>query len=323
MSNKTMFDVVKGDLVQLEREMLAVVNSSLDLITDIGTHLVEAGGKRLRPALYFLAARCGNFHKEKIMPLAVAIELIHMATLVHDDVIDSAGTRRGIATANAKWGNQLAILSGDYLFAKAFSLVAKNQYDPRVMVILSDIICDLSEGEIIQNEKTFKASEDKMEYYARIAKKTANFIAASCQLGGIVAGIEEKEVEALQKYGYAIGMAFQITDDILDITATSAQIGKPAGNDILQGIATLPVIHALDTSPNAAELREILTQRDMDKEMLARALAIVHATDAVEYSYGKVKMYLEEARGVLSAAVPDEIRAAYIEVADFIGMREF
>lgn len=303
--------------------MLSIVRSPVELITDIGMHLVEAGGKRLRPALYFLAARCANFDKKKAMPLAVSLEMIHMATLVHDDVIDNAGMRRGIATANAKWGNQLSILSGDYLFAKAFSLVAKNRYDFRVMMILSDIICDLSEGEIIQNKEIFKASQNKAEYYDRIAKKTADFIAASCQLGGIVAGLKEEAIAALWEYGHAIGMAFQITDDILDITATSQQIGKPAGNDLLQGIVTLPVIHALEVSPAAEELRKIAMTRDMTPQMLARGLEIVHATDAITYSYTQVKRYLEQARRVLPTSLPEEIRQTYACVADFVEMREF
>lgn len=323
LSKNKIFAIVGNDLSELEDSMIAVVQSPVELITEIGTHLVEAGGKRLRPALFFLAAHCKDFKRDTVLPLAVSIELIHMATLVHDDVIDNADTRRGVATANAKWGNQLSILSGDYLFAKAFSLVATNKYGDRVMGILSDIICDLSEGEIIQNKETFKASDNKAEYYERIAKKTANFIAASCELGGIVAGMSKDECKALWEYGYSIGMAFQITDDILDITATSQQIGKPAGNDILQGIVTLPVIHALSVSPDAEELRKIVATRDMTPEMLSRGLSIVHDTDAIEYSYRKVSEYLEQARMVLPESVPQEIRQSFCCIADFIAMREF
>lgn len=303
--------------------MLAVVQSPAGLIADIGVHLVEAGGKRLRPALYFLAARCGEAGQKSVLPLAVAIEMIHMATLVHDDVIDNADVRRGISTANAKWGNQLAVLSGDYLFAKAFSLVARAHYAPRIVEILSEVICNLSEGEIIQNKETFNPTKDEAVYEARIAKKTADFIAASCQLGGIIAGLAEHDVNALYRYGHAIGMAFQITDDILDVTATTQQIGKPAGNDLLQGITTLPAIRALMVSPDAVELERILSTRDMDNTMLERGLQIIHATDAVDYSYVKVKEYLDEARGVLPETIPEEIRITYKTVADFIAMREF
>lgn len=322
MSKSVMFDVIKEDLAVLEAEMHRTVLSPVDLITQIGTHLVDAGGKRIRPALCFLAARCADFQRERVMPLAVAIEIIHMSTLVHDDVIDEAATRRGIPTANAEWGNQLAVLSGDYLFAKAFSLVIEAGYSHEILGILSEIICDLSEGEIIQNKETFKASRDIAEYNERIAKKTANFIAESCRLGALVSGLAGEKAMALREYGYCIGMAFQVTDDILDITATSEQIGKPAGNDIRQGIVTLPVIRALEISPNSSELEAIVKNRDMTDSDVERALDIIRQTDAVEYAYCEVRNYLDRALAALPD-MPEEIRQAYGTIADFIGMRKF
>lgn len=323
MSKNAMFDIVKEDLAKLESEMLSVMESPVDLITDIGTHLIEAGGKRLRPALYFLAVRCAKKKETNAMALAVALEMIHMATLVHDDVIDSADMRRGVMTANAKWGNQLSVLSGDYLFAKAFSLVAKGHYDPCVVEILSEIICDLSEGEIVQNRETFQAVREEDAYYRRIAKKTANFIAASCRLGAIVAGLKEAEADALRAYGYAIGMAFQITDDILDVTASSETIGKPAGNDMLEGIVTLPVIRALGVSPRAEELERIVTTRCMDQDTLTRGLELVRQTDAVEYAYRKVDAYLGQALDALPKSIPANVRENYAAVAEFVAMRKF
>lgn len=318
-----MFDVVKKDLEELEKEMLSVVSSPVDLITEISTHLVEAGGKRLRPALYFLGVRARKEVNKYATDLAIALELIHMATLVHDDVIDSAATRRGIPTANSKWGNQMSVLTGDYLFAKAFSLVALSKYDQQVLLALTNIICAMSEGEIVQNRQTFIPSTDEQEYFGRIAKKTADFIAASCQLGGIIAELNDDEIAALYEYGYSIGMAFQVTDDILDITATSEQLGKPAGNDILQGIVTLPVIRALTVSSDKEELTKIVSTKGMGQEMLKRGLEIVHATDAVEYSYRAVDEFLDRARTVLPSSLPQEIRDTYIYVADFIAKRKF
>lgn len=322
LSNK-MFDVIKQDLAVLEDEMLAAVESPVALITEIGTHLVKSGGKRIRPALYFLAVCCGSFRQERAMPLAVAIEMIHMASLVHDDVIDSADTRRGTPTANAKWGNQLSILSGDYLFAKAFSLVAGNHYDERVTTRLADLVCGLSSGEIIQNKEIYKASRDVEEYYERIAKKTADFLEICCELGGIVGEVDAPVIDALRVYGASIGMAFQITDDLLDLTADAATIGKPAGNDILQGIVTLPVIRALNTSPDSAELERIVTNRSMTAAELARALDIVKASDGLEFAQAKVDEYLAKARAVLPASLPADVREAYIMAADFIGGRKF
>ena len=313
LSNK-MFDVIKQDLAVLEDEMLAAVESPVALITEIGTHLVKSGGKRIRPALYFLAVRCGSFRQERAMPLAVAIEMIHMASLVHDDVIDSADTRRGTPTANAKWGNQLSILSGDYLFAKAFSLVAGNHYDERVTTRLADLVCGLSSGEIIQNKEIYKASRDVEEYYERIAKKTADFLEICCELGGIVGEVDAPVIDALRVYGASIGM---------DLTADAATIGKPAGNDILQGIVTLPVIRALNTSPDSAELERIVTNRSMTAAELARALDIVKASDGLEFAQAKVDEYLAKARAVLPASLPADVREAYIMAADFIGGRKF
>lgn len=318
------FGIVQNDLTALEAELLSVIHSPVHLITEISEHLVQAGGKRLRPALYFLSARCGGQNDSaNIQPLATAIELIHMATLVHDDVIDNAATRRGIPTANSKWGNQMSVLIGDFLFAKAFSIVASNQVSERVMQVLTEIICSMAEGEIIQNKDTFNPDQSEMEYLDRIAKKTADFIAASCELGALTAKLSNEDVQALRDYGYSIGMAFQITDDILDMTASSEQLGKPSGNDLRQGIVTLPVLYALQHSPNAAELKNIVSTRAMSETQLERGLEIIHETEAIDYSYRLVSEYLNRARSVLPAGMPADIKEAFLAVAEFVEMRNF
>ena len=253
----------------------------------------------------------------------MALELIHTASLVHDDVIDEADTRRGCITANAKWDNQVAILSGDYIFAKAFGLIADGEYGNYVSKRLADLVCNLSVGEIIQNHTVYHAVKDLDNYYNRIQKKTADFLEICCELGAYVGGFEQEEVRRLAEYGHCIGMAFQITDDLLDILQTSEKIGKPAGNDIRQGIVTLPVIHALNVSADAAELENIVTDPAMTDEMVARALAIVKATDGVEIAKAKVEEYLDRAREVLPESLAPEIREAFVMVADFIGDRDF
>lgn len=323
MSND-IFGVIKKDLALLETELLASMVSPVELITEIGTHLVKSGGKRLRPALYLLSARSGPvFDASRVIPLAAALELIHMASLVHDDVIDHADTRRGTLTANAKWGNQVSILSGDYIFAKAFSLVAGNSYDSRITTRLSELVCDLSSGEIIQNRGIYVAARDIEAYYGRIAKKTANFLAVCCEMGAIVSEMDEDTMHRLYTYGYSIGMAFQITDDLLDITSSKKKIGKPAGNDILQGIVTLPVIRALETSPDKQELEAIITNRGMTEEMLQRALKIVKESDGITFAQGRADNFLETARKSLPGTLPEKIRQAYCKAADFIGHRDF
>lgn len=322
MANIPMFALVQEHLAAVETELQSVIHSPVELINDIGHHLIQAGGKRLRPALYLLCAHSGvqNFHG--LLPLAVAIELIHMATLVHDDVIDVAATRRGKPTANVRWGNHASVLTGDYLFARSFAIVAANTRND-MLKLLTDIICSMCEGEIIQGKEAYKLDLTEDEYLRRIAKKTADLIAVSCQLGGMSANLPEAQVQALYQYGYDLGMAFQITDDILDVTASSEQVGKPVGHDLRQGIITLPVLYALRHSPQAQELEMIIAERRMTDDNVNRALDIVHQTEAVEYSYRKVYEYLEHARNIIPAALNEEVRQALTQIADFIGLRKF
>ncbi len=323
MSNP-MFDVIQSDLDVLNEGLIGAVSSPVALVNEVGTHLVTAGGKRIRPALCLLAARGSKtFSLEKILPLAEALELIHTASLVHDDVIDEADTRRGEPTANAKWDNQIAILGGDYIFARAFSLIAEGGYGDYVAKRLAELVCNLSVGEIIQDHTVYQAVKDLDNYYERIQKKTADFLEICCELGGLVGGLPEEDTKKLAEYGHCIGMAFQITDDVLDIMQTSEQIGKPAGNDIRQGIVTLPVIHALNVSADAEELAEIVTNPEMTGEMVERALEIVRMTDGVEVAKAKADEYLERARQVIPADLPAEIKDAFVQVADFIGDRDF
>lgn len=323
LSNQ-MFDVIKSDLEVLEQGLQEAVTSTNELVTEVGLHIVTSGGKRIRPALCLLSAHGGrSFDLAHVLPLAEALELIHTASLVHDDVIDEADTRRGTATANARWNNQVAILSGDYIFARAFTLIAEEGYDAHVSKRLAQLVCNLSVGEIIQDNAIYQASRGMDDYYERIQKKTADFLEICCELGAMVGGMDEEEVAKLGEYGHCIGMAFQITDDLLDIEQTTEKIGKPAGNDIRQGIVTLPVIRALEVSPDAKALESIVTDMDMTDEMVERALAIVKATDGVDFAKKKADEYLARAKAALPENLPAEIREAYEMVADFIGDRDF
>jgi heptaprenyl diphosphate synthase len=322
MKKIVMFEIVQKELAQVEAELITVIHSPVSLITEIGGHLIEAGGKRLRPALYLLCAHNGQRKTTQVLPMAVALELIHMATLVHDDVIDNSMTRRGIATANARWGNHISVLAGDYLFAKAFDTVAATS--GKMLKILTNTVCVLCEGEVIQIQSAFDPRQTEADYLSRIAKKTADFIAASCQLGGMSACLPAQDIQALYRFGNAVGLAFQITDDILDITGSQKQLGKPVGNDFRQGILTLPVIRALQNCNYGTELREIILQKKISSENLARGLAIIQGeTDAIEYSYQRVNSYLEEARTILPGSLDEDVRRALLEVADFVGLRKY
>ncbi len=324
LTTNKMFFVIKKDLASLEKMLYETVESPVGLITEIGHHLIASGGKRIRPALYLLATKSAeNVDKNHIMPLAMALEMIHTASLVHDDVLDNAATRRNSATANAKWGNNIAVLTGDYMFAKAFASIAQNDYGTRIHERLASIICDLSEGEILQNYFGYTIPESLDIYYERIAKKTANFIATSCEIGALVVKLPESDVKALYEYGYCIGMAFQIVDDILDLTSDSKKIGKPAGNDILQGVITLPVIYAYNHSSHSDELKAIIENRQMTAADLKRAIEIVKETDGIEFAREKVNEFLSRAHDILPETLPKSVRHSFDEIADFIGNRDY
>ena len=324
MLPNAMFDVIKSDLAELEDKLLEAVVAPDDLVTEVGTHLVTSGGKRLRPALCLLSAHGGKaFDLAHALPLATALELIHMASLVHDDVIDKADTRRGAPTANAKWDNKIAILAGDYIFARAFHLVTEGGYGDAVAGRLAWLVGNLAVGEIAQDKEMYRASRDEQDYYDRIQKKTADFLEVCCELGALVGGMEPKEAAALAKYGHDIGMAFQITDDLLDVSQTSEQIGKPVGSDIRQGLVTLPVLRALQESGDRDELLAIVTNDAMTDADVARALAIVKETDGIAYAKAKADAFLAHAKAVLPEGLPADIQDAYVQVADFIGDRDF
>lgn len=324
MNTGSLFASVQNELISVETQLNMFIQSPVSVIADVGHHLVQAGGKRLRPALYLLCAKNGGRTPSppELLPMAVAIEMVHMATLVHDDVIDNAAIRRGLPTANTCWGNRLAVLSGDYLFAKAFWLVA-SKANNTMLQVLTEVIESMCEGEILQSQECFQVELAEDNYLQRTAKKTADFIAASCRLGGLSAGLAAADIEALAQYGHAIGMAYQITDDILDVIASSQQIGKPVGNDLRQGILTLPVIYALQNSAQRRDLAMLITARDMSEPNLAAALGLVKASNAIDYSYARVNAYINQARQAVPACLAGDVRDLLLAMTDFIATRDY
>lgn len=322
MKQQDMFGLVRDHLAAVETKLGSVISSQDDYITDIGGYLLKAGGKRIRPGLYLLCARPQGAESARVLATAVAIEMIHMATLVHDDVIDCADTRRGIATANARWGNHPAVLAGDYLFARAFSLLAQ-EADGETLGVLTSVISDICEGEIAQTRHYFNPAQNEDHYLDRIAKKTARFIAASCQLGAKAAGFGAEDIKSLYDYGYAVGMAFQITDDILDVTGTPEEIGKPAGNDLRQGVLTLPVLYALSQHKHKEELKKLILAQDMSDHYSQRCLAMIQDSEAIDYSYNRAKEYLSLAIKSLPGLLAGDARAPLLNIAEFIGLRKY
>ncbi len=286
-------------LARVEAELRRAVLSPEPLLSEVASHLVDAGGKRLRPALLVAAAAAtGAGPAEPVVQGAVAVELVHMGSLYHDDVIDEASSRRGVQSANARWGNLVAILAGDFLLARASEMAAG--LGTEVVSVLAKTIGRLCQGELTQLQYAFSTSRPETAYLDAISRKTASLLAASTRIGALVAGASPGEVEALDDFGHAFGMAFQIWDDIRDLVCTEEELGKPAGHDMLEGTYTLPVIRALADPESGPELSGLLG-RPLDGPELEKARAIILATDAVRGSIVEGRRWADRAAAALAA----------------------
>ena len=318
-----LFSEIQDDLRAVEKRLKAVVQVPNPILKETATHLLDAGGKRLRPALILFGAKFYNFDLEKVIPLAVALELIHMATLVHDDVVDAAMTRRGKPTVKARWGNSISTHIGTYLFAKSLILISAYEDKPLVSRVLSETSVKMCEGEIQQISSSFDVLQNPKDYFYRINRKTALLIAASAQLGAVACGAPPSVHMPLKRYGHNIGMAFQITDDILDMVADQTQLGKPVGGDLRQGIITLPVIYALKNSRKKERLTELVQNVEKNEEEVQEAIQAVKDCGAINYSFDVAAKYIQKAKDELAALPPVSVRNTLALAADFIGIRKY
>lgn len=318
------YTIIKNELQAVETCLQKIVDTPLPLLSNIGSSLIGAGGKRLRPALFLLSARLSNRESyDDLVPLAASLELTHVASLIHDDVIDNSGLRRGRETANAKFGNHVAVLAGDYLFASVFGLIGEKEY-PRVLGLkLAEMVKLLTIGEIQQDSALYKIPDGTHEYYRQIERKTAEFMAVCCETGALVEGLDSGIADRMHEFGYNLGMAFQITDDLLDITGDEKTIGKPAGSDIKQGVITLPVIWALKNSPKKERLAVIVSNKMMTETELCEALTIVRDSDGIPYSKQKVQEYIRLAKSAIPDECKPELKKSLESLADYILKRTF
>jgi heptaprenyl diphosphate synthase len=284
-------------LARVDDELRRAIASPEPLLTEVAAHLVDAGGKRLRPALVLAAAAAtGTAADDEVLRGAVSVELVHMGSLYHDDVIDEASSRRGVESVNARWGNLVAILAGDFLLAKASEIAAG--LGTEVVTVLANAIGRLCEGELSQLHYSFSTSRPETAYVDTIASKTASLLSASTRIGGIVAKATPFEIESLTTFGHAFGMAFQIWDDVRDLVCTEAELGKPAGHDMLEGTYTLPVIRALADPVAGAELSALLGH-PLDGPELDKARYMILATDAVRESIAEGRRWADLAAQAL------------------------
>lgn len=311
---------MRNELNKIESNLKLEVEAEHPLLKKTAQHLLEAGGKRIRPVFVLLSGKFGDYDFEQLSKVAVTLELIHMASLVHDDVIDDADTRRGFPTVKAEWDNLTAMYTGDYILAR--SLIQITQIpNQKLHQVLANAIVRMVQGEIDQIKDLFNIQQNIHNYLRRIKRKTALLISVSCQTGALASNAKPEYVHALKMFGYNVGMAFQITDDILDFVATSKQLGKPAGSDLKQGNITLPVIYTLATE-KGNKLRDIIINNQVE-ENLSQAIEIVKESGAISYAYQLSDKYLLKAHAALSCLPNSKEKKHMQEIANFIGNRNF
>jgi heptaprenyl diphosphate synthase len=311
---------LKSDLSYVENRLLDEVRSKQKDLENAASHLLKAGGKRIRPVFVLLSGQFGRYDREQLARVAVALELIHMATLVHDDVIDDAKTRRGIPTVRSEYGNRMAMYTGDFIFARALMLLSELP-NPTIHQQLSDSIVRMCEGEIDQIRDFYRIDQNLRNYFRRIKRKTAILIEISCKLGGLAAEAKTEYVKALGRFGYYLGMAFQIVDDVLDFTASEAKLGKPAGADLLQGNITLPVLYALHASECGPSLRNLI-RSDMTRAEANQSIGLIKQSGGIEYSKKVADLYLQKCLKELTKLPKNQARDSLEAIAIFTTSRD-
>jgi octaprenyl-diphosphate synthase len=318
-------DHVRPDLDAIETRMNADLGSDVRTVYVLTRHILNAGGKRLRPAMVALAARAVNpdVSRERLATVGAAVEFVHMATLVHDDVVDNTATRRGKPTANAVFGNGIAVLSGDYILARAMRLLALDG-DLRVIRTVSEITIDMSEGEVMEIAATGKADLPLADYFEILRKKTAMFVEGCCRCGAIVAGADDRLEDALANYGYRLGMAFQIADDLLDYTGDPSITGKPRGSDLRDGRATLPFLLGLESATPAQRKRLMAAfgNAAMDDAGVLEVCDLLAAHNAFDRTREAARNHVERADAALALLPPSTARDCFAALTDFVVQRD-
>jgi heptaprenyl diphosphate synthase len=310
---------VRARLDRVEEALEKAVVADSELLATSARYLLSAGGKRFRPMLVLLSGYFGDHTDPRLIPGSVAIELVHLATLYHDDVIDEADDRRGVPSANARWDNTIAILTGDYLFARASELSA--DLGTEVCRLLARTIAVLCDGQIREVDASGKVEQTESNYLEIIRRKTGVLIATSCRLGGLLSDADEAHTDVLEAFGESLGMAFQLSDDIMDLTSSQLELGKEPGVDMREGVYTLPVLHALAHDEHREELARLLARGAPDGEMLDRALEIVRSGGSIDHARSKVSAEVARAVGLAEQLPPGPARHALIQLSRFLAIR--
>ncbi|NYV73817.1 polyprenyl synthetase family protein [Streptomyces sp. UH6] len=312
---------VQAGMAAVEEGLLEATKSEVPFITEAAQHLVKAGGKRFRPLLVTLAAQFGDPEAPGIVPSAVVVELTHLATLYHDDVMDEAEVRRGVPSANSRWGNSVAVLTGDFLFARASHILA--DLGPEAVRVQAEAFERLVTGQILETAGPSDGRSPIDHYLDVLAGKTGSLVAVACRFGAMMSGADDQVVDVLTQYGERLGVAFQLADDVLDIASDSSDSGKTPGTDLREGIATLPVLRLRERVERLgraedAELCELLDSDLTDEARLAEAVARLRAHPALEDARADTVRYAQEARSALTPLPECEAKTALVHLCDAV-----
>lgn len=305
---------VRMELREAEKKIYRLLAAAPAKIEESVTPTLKAGGKRLRAALVLLSAMAGKYSRGAALEAAIAVELVHLASLIHDDILDEAETRRGIPTINYTRGYKLATAAGDYLFGLAFQLLS-GYHDNRVIAPLSHASMALSLGEILERNFSCRYDQSQDDYFTRINYKTASLFKAACQIGGLLGAVNEDQRQLLAEYGYSLGMAFQIYDDILDISGNEVTLGKPIANDLREGIVTLPMLLARKDDHNGLLKSALATP---DKNLINEAIAFMIDSGAVKQANTVARNYLDAALAAVNNMEENKIKSELLSIGEFV-----
>jgi octaprenyl-diphosphate synthase len=318
-----LFEPIRGDLEKVEREFGRHLQSQVDLIPRIGKYIQTSGGKRVRPAVLLMAARLCGYAGERAVLYASVVEFIHTATLVHDDIIDDSELRRGRLAVHSQWGNDITVLLGDFLYIKSMSL-ALTQDSLDIIRLLCDVTLRMIEGELYQLTKNGDVGISEDEHFDIIRRKTAYLFSGCAQIGGMLGTASPEQVRALREYGFKLGVAFQLMDDLLDFTGDAAALGKPVGGDLREGKLTLPVIRLMQVgNPEARALvSEIVRDRSVTLERWADLCRLLAEHDALEFAARRATEYAESARRHMEVFPASPERDALTALAEYVITRD-
>jgi octaprenyl-diphosphate synthase len=323
LTRQEIFSLIQEDLARVEKEICTDSISSVEAITAIGQYLQGSGGKRLRPALLLLAAKACGSQDDLAIRLGAIVELIHTATLVHDDVIDSAEIRRGRPSTNSRWGNHISVLGGDWLYMQAFVLSLRER-NFHILDLLTSLTQMMVEGELLQLDHLGKIHLTEEDYFDLVNRKTACLFSVCARLGAVAAGADEQTEALLGDYGWNLGMAFQLIDDILDFTSSAKKLGKPVGSDLREGKVTLPLILALENSTPAerASIDTVLRERAYHSVPLEVVLELLDKHHGVEQARRQAVAFAEKARERISLLPESVYKGALYSVPELVVDRE-